>query len=203
MQLIAGTNGEDAANNEDEDMGMDPGESSLALTVVPGSAVTPDGRNGGGVSEVLRGSDESSPSGTETELLYAALSVCSDLHPDPTSDDENEEENINNGGSILYQCALAQRGSTTDELPPPMPGSSGWITAENVGDFFDEEGNWIGNGEAPGPGLGLGAGTVRAWEGDEEGKGIGIEEQEGNDEGEEGEEKDGAAADGTKWRRTS
>lgn len=28
-----------------------------------------------------------------------------------------------------------------------MPGSGGWITAENVEQFFDEEGNWRGRGE--------------------------------------------------------
>lgn len=67
-----------------------------------------------------------------------------------------------------------------------MPGSGGWITAENVGDFFDEEGNWRGGEEftanevlgVPGAGLGEGAGSVR---GREEGEGL---------------------EDETKWRRT-
>jgi nucleotide-sensitive chloride channel 1A len=27
-----------------------------------------------------------------------------------------------------------------------MPGSGGWITAENVHEYFDEEGNWTGPG---------------------------------------------------------
>lgn len=44
-----------------------------------------------------------------------------------------------------------------------MPGSSGWITAENVHEYFDEEGNWIGDDEGGGGvsgELGDGAGTV-------------------------------------------
>ena len=74
----------------------------------------------------------------------------------------------------------------TDGLPPPVPGSGGWITAENMGEFFDEEGNWRGEG------LGPGAGRVRtADEVDgEEVNGDGDEEEEGDGDGE------------TKWRRT-
>ncbi|ERT01762.1 hypothetical protein HMPREF1624_00056 [Sporothrix schenckii ATCC 58251] len=47
--------------------------------------------------------------------------------------------------------------STISDLPPPMPGSGGWITAENAHEFFDEEGNWRGRGGS----LGEGAGRVR------------------------------------------
>ena len=43
------------------------------------------------------------------------------------------------------------------DLPPPMPGSGGWITAENAHEFFDEDGNWRGRGGS----LGEGAGRVR------------------------------------------
>ncbi|CAK7222806.1 hypothetical protein SCUCBS95973_004961 [Sporothrix curviconia] len=59
------------------------------------------------------------------------------------------------------------RGGNTDagtaaiaalsDLPPPMPGSGGWITAENAHEFFDEDGNWRGRGGS----LGEGAGRVR------------------------------------------
>lgn len=43
-----------------------------------------------------------------------------------------------------------------------MPGSTGWITAENVNEFFDADGNWIGGNEEEGVSgeLGEGAGTV-------------------------------------------
>lgn len=63
------------------------------------------------------------------KAIFEAISACSDLHPDPNmSDDEGE----------------------------PELGASGWITAENMNDFIDEDGNFIG-GHAMGPG----AGTVR------------------------------------------
>lgn len=61
--------------------------------------------------------------------IFEAISACSDLHPDPNiSDDEGE----------------------------PELGTGGWITAENMNDFIDEDGNFIG-GHTMGPG----AGTVR------------------------------------------
>lgn len=74
-------------------------------------------------------------------------------------------------------------------LPPPMPGSGGWITAENVDEYFDGEGNWRGG--AGGGRLGAGAGSVRGREEEE------VEEEVGyvNGEGGGGEEE-------TKWRRT-
>ena len=71
--------------------------------------------------------------------------------------------------------------SAYNSLPPSMPGSGGWITAENVGDFFDEEGNWKGEGEAPR--LGAGAGVVRGREDEEVAADDGDREE-------------------TKWRRT-
>lgn len=69
-----------------------------------------------------------------------------------------------------------------------MPGSGGWITAENVGDFFDEEGNF-----RAGESLGEGAGRVRGREDDEDND-RGVEGANGNGENHETEE--------TKWRRT-
>ena len=66
-----------------------------------------------------------------------------------------------------------------------MPGSGGWITAENMDQYFDEEGNWIGGDDDEdeknkGEPLGPGAGTVRTREeGDED------------------------TTDETKWQRTS
>jgi len=71
-------------------------------------------------------------------------------------------------------------GSGDGGLPPPVPGSGGWITAENAG-------TWGGGG------LGPGAGVVRAREEEED-------EEEGYGEGDavEGEE----VGEETKWRRT-
>ncbi len=54
-------------------------------------------------------------------------------------------------------AAAVSGASATSGLPPPMPGSGGWITAENAHEFFDEDGNWRGRGGS----LGEGAGRVR------------------------------------------
>jgi nucleotide-sensitive chloride channel 1A len=117
---------------------------------------------------------------TETQKLYTAVSACSNLHPDPIEEEEQE------GGA--FASGLVFPGAAEGGLPPPMDGSSGWITAENMHEFFDEEGNWIGGGEGPTlPGLGPGAGTVRGREeGDEH---VDLDEE-------------GADEDETKWRRT-
>jgi nucleotide-sensitive chloride channel 1A len=69
--------------------------------------------------------------------IFKAISACSDLHPDPDMSDDGGE---------------------------PELGTGGWITAENMNDFIDEDGNFIG-GHAMGPG----AGTVRTREEREEG----------------------------------
>ena len=128
-----------------------------------------------------------------TQALYTALSACANLHPDPLSSDDGmddmngddehqqrqqpgimfESDDVEGGVSGIYP--LNSNSGSGRGLPPPMPGSGGWITAENVGEFFDEEGNWRGGG-------GSGVGRVR-----------GREEEDGEGEGD-GEE--------TKWRRT-
>jgi nucleotide-sensitive chloride channel 1A len=46
-----------------------------------------------------------------------------------------------------------------------MPGSGGWITADNVHEYFDQEGNWIGGEEGDGTGDGDGAGGEELGEG--------------------------------------
>jgi chloride channel, nucleotide-sensitive, 1A len=63
------------------------------------------------------------------KAIFKAISACSDLHPDPDMSDDGEM---------------------------PELGTGGWITAENMHEFIDEDGNFIG-GQAMGPG----AGTVR------------------------------------------
>lgn len=115
-------------------------------------------------------SDE--PEETPTQMLYNAVSACSNLHPDPVQpgDEDDQDEEGKFMFSEAYGTVLGEAGG---EMPPAMPGSSGWITVENMHEFFDEEGNPLGPG----------AGTVRA-----------------RDE-ENGDEADGEA-DETKWRRT-
>lgn len=127
---------------------------------------------------------------TPTQTLYAAVSACSNLHPDPVEPgDEDEDDYEGEGGA--FQSGLVSMGSAEGGLPPPVEGSSGWITAENMHEFFDEEGNWIAGGEEPTLPLGPGAGTVRQRE-EEEGEGV---------DGEEGVNGDGSGEE-TKWRRT-
>ncbi|KAE8352774.1 regulator of volume decrease after cellular swelling-domain-containing protein [Aspergillus coremiiformis] len=141
-------------------------EECISLTVVP----PPDRQ------QDERGDDK--PDETPTQALYNAVSACSNLHPDPVSDDEE------GGGSSLFQSGLVEAGSGDGGLPPAVDGSSGWITADNMHEFFDEKGNWIGGGEEPSLPLGPGAGSVRTRDGENgDGDGDAMEEE-------------------TKWRRT-
>ncbi|KAF7526501.1 hypothetical protein G7054_g10773 [Neopestalotiopsis clavispora] len=87
--------------------------------------------------------------------LFNQISACQNLHPDPADEDEDDDgedytDRIVFEGEALEGLPGAFQGDANGGLPPPMPGSSGWITAENVGDYFDDEGNWIGGGGAAG-----------------------------------------------------
>lgn len=134
--------------------------------------------------------------------LFNAVSACADLHPDaisqPSSPSSSRASN-----DIVFDSTIedlsdlpgAAHGSNDGGLPPPFPGSGGWITAENVGQFFNEDGEFVGGGrglmgEAEAEGdvvqvLGEGAGRVR---GREETDGQGVNGDGSVDEG--------------KWRRT-
>lgn len=101
--------------------------------------------------------------------LYEAMANCSDLNPDPNNgedDSEDEYDRIVFEGSAEHEAIEGftgvLRGANNGGLPPPMPGSGGWITADNVNEYFDEEGNWIGQGAGEEEELGEGAGRVRA-----------------------------------------
>ncbi|CRK18813.1 hypothetical protein BN1723_011702 [Verticillium longisporum] len=107
------------------------------------------------------------PVGSSVQQLYAAISACSDLHPDPVEEDDDEEEDrivFEGEHEALEGFSGVLRGNANGGLPPPFPGSSGWITAENVNEYFDADGNWIGEGAEEGVSgeLGEGAGRVRA-----------------------------------------
>ncbi|KAJ5104434.1 hypothetical protein NUU61_001781 [Penicillium alfredii] len=184
-------------------------EQCITLTVVPphepgsvgGSSATVEATTAT-VAERATQDLSDAPEETPTQLLYDAVSACSNLHPDPVEpgdeeyeDDEVEGEadgedkvprhrTLEEQGEALYRLGREALDSRND-LPPPVAGSSGWITADNMHEFFDEEGNWIAGGEPPSLPLGPGAGTVRARE--ENGQ------TEENGEGED---------DETKWRRT-
>jgi chloride channel, nucleotide-sensitive, 1A len=108
-----------------------------------------------------------------TQKLFNAVSACANLHPDPvgsSSEVDGEEDDLD---VPVYDYEVV------NGLPPPIPGSSGWITADNMDQFFDEDGNWRAGG------LGPGAGLVR--ERDNE-----ASEEESSING----------TDETKWRRT-
>jgi chloride channel, nucleotide-sensitive, 1A len=129
---------------------------TVDLTIVPpaSSATTETGGDG---------SNSSQP---EVSKLYEAISACSNLHPDPVDGEEDDEEDdrIIFEGSEEHEALEGftgvMRGAADGGLPPPLPGSSGWITAENVHEYFDEDGNWIGEDGVSGE-LGEGAGRVR------------------------------------------
>lgn len=108
---------------------------------------------------------------TAAQQLYDAVSSCSDLHPDPddADDDDGEFDRVVFEGGAEHEAlegfAGVLRGSSNGALPPPMPGSGGWITADNVHEFFDGEGNWLGRDADAHDGadgeLGGGAGRTR------------------------------------------
>lgn len=105
------------------------------------------------------------------QALYEAVSNCSNLHPDPSQQEDEEMEDGGMSSRIVFEGNVgyegisglpgALQGASDGGLPPPFPGSGGWITAENVGEYFDTDGNWIGGGEGEEEPLGEGAGRVR------------------------------------------
>lgn len=86
---------------------------------------------------VLPPNHASSTDSTCIQDIFSAMNTCADLHPDPNADEGGED--------------------IEDDLT--APGASGWITAENMDQYVDEEGNF--SGMVIGEELGPGAGTVR------------------------------------------
>ena len=72
--------------------------------------------------------------GPPVSAMYTAVTACQNLHPDPPLPGEQEEG---------------------------LPGSSGWITAENMHEYVDDEGNFIDGGRLASPSMGPGAGSKR------------------------------------------
>ncbi|KAF3053985.1 hypothetical protein E8E11_003548 [Didymella keratinophila] len=98
----------------------------------------------------------SAPDSACISTIFSAMNTCADLHPDPDADDD---------GDVDFEDDTA-------------PGASGWITAENIDQYVDEEGNF--SGMVIGEELGPGAGTVRQRD----------------------DEPNGVNGDETKWSRT-
>ncbi|KIW99379.1 uncharacterized protein Z518_11367 [Rhinocladiella mackenziei CBS 650.93] len=151
---------------------------SISVTIIPTASPPP-------ATATEEDPAEDKPEQTPVMAMFTALSNCSNLHPDPVDPGDGDD-----GGSHLFQAGLAFPGTTDGGLPPAIPGSGGWITAENMHEFVDEDGNWIENrdeeDDVEEEGLGPGAGTVRARQEDNQGNGDAGDE-----------------ADETKWRRTS
>jgi nucleotide-sensitive chloride channel 1A len=95
------------------------------------------------------------------------MNTCADFHPDPDYDDEDVMD---------------------DRFDETAPGATGWITAENMDQYMDEDGNFAGTVIGGGSELGPGAGTVRT-------RGDGEAEANGTN-GADGEEHEG------KYQRT-
>ncbi|KAI0392624.1 regulator of volume decrease after cellular swelling-domain-containing protein [Xylariaceae sp. FL0594] len=103
--------------------------------------------------------------------LFNQISACSNLNPDPRVEGEDDEDDEFDADHIIFEGDVDSgeaieglpgvlQGDVNGGLPPPMPGSSGWITADNVDQYFDADGNWIGEGGVSDE-LGDGAGRVR------------------------------------------
>lgn len=104
---------------------------------------------------------------TSIKEIYQAMNTCADLHPDPNDESVGDEDG---------------------DFDETAPGATGWITADNMDNYLDEEGNFRGEimREGEGDQLGPGAGTVRPRDGDEEEHINGVEAVHGE----------------TKWQRT-
>lgn len=140
------------------------------LTFVPSSRQEEASAPGGEVNG-------ESPQQAEEALgqkLYDAVTACSNLYPDPLQEDSDEDglgyTGVTGGEELFQQGMGASGGAETNGLPPPFPGSGGWITAENVHEHFDEEGNWRNNPAEPS------GGTVRPREQNDDGKETGGED---------------------------
>lgn len=93
---------------------------------------------------VLPPNYNTTPETTCIKAIFSAMNTCADLHPDPNGSDAGEEDET-------------------------APGATGWITAENMDQYLDEDGNFRGaviGGEDED--LGPGAGSVRPREEDDE-----------------------------------
>jgi chloride channel, nucleotide-sensitive, 1A len=171
MQLTARFPDPGTGEEDDED-------DSISLTIIPQNDAPPPPTT----TDPDSTTDDHSPQ-PPTVAIFTALSNCSNLHPDPVTDEQGSAGLENSG---LFQAGMIASGDASGGLPPPMPGSGGWITAENMGEYFDAEGNWIAeDGAGQGGALGLGAGSVRPRDGDDDET---APENGMNDE--------------TKWRRT-
>ncbi|KAI1125864.1 regulator of volume decrease after cellular swelling-domain-containing protein [Nemania abortiva] len=146
-------------SSPDDDESFEP----IELTLIPYKAISAPGPDELTIDPL---------NAERTNALFNQISACSNLNPDPRNEDDDEDEDDEfNADHIIFESSVDQgvaidglpgvlQGNNSGGLPPPMPGSSGWITADNVNEYFDEDGNWIGDNGVSGE-LGDGAGRVR------------------------------------------
>lgn len=88
------------------------------------------------------------------QVLFEAVSACSDLHPDSAPEEGDTLDGAENEPSMISRDITCEginglpgvfRGASDGGYPPPFPGSSGWITADNISEYIDKDGNWIGD----------------------------------------------------------
>lgn len=126
-------------------------DGSFALTVVPGvNEVQETNGTNHSSSEPLEEGAESvtipaliasiDPLQTPISILFSAVSSCANLHPDPQSPGSSGPTSPDQRFGGIGDSADSAYQVLPDGLPPPMPGSGGWITAENMHEHFDENG---------------------------------------------------------------
>ena len=111
------------------------------------------------------------------EALFHAVATCSALHGDGEEDEEDGDDRIVFEGGEVEGLPGVMRGVSAGGLPPPMPGSNVWFTAENVDQYFDEDGNFLEGQKDEEEELGEGAGRVRGREEERE-EGVDGKEEE-------------------------
>ncbi|KAI9830348.1 MAG: hypothetical protein M1819_005729 [Sarea resinae] len=204
--------GEDAMqiSDDDDDEGSAP---TFALTIIPSASSTsssPSSTSPSTSTTPAPTAISADPAAPPTEALFAALSACANLHPDPPSQPSSR------GSPRLDTADLSIPGSSS-VLGSGISGlGGGWITSENMHEYFDADGNpRVGGG---GGALGPGAGSVRARaeDADEDEVGeaevLGLGERDGardvlvhgdgNGDGNGDGDADGEGEGGNKWRRT-
>lgn len=147
MQLLSPSQNPETAETDEE-------PDSISLTIVPQNDAPPPPTT----TDPNSTTEDHSPQ-PPTVAMFTALSNCSNLNPDPVTEDQ-----LGAGlqDSALFHAGMIAPGDLNGGLPPAMPGSSGWITAENVGEYFDEDGNWIGDDDrVPEEATSATTGTVR------------------------------------------
>jgi nucleotide-sensitive chloride channel 1A len=133
---------------------------------------------------------------TPVEQFFEALSACSNLNPDSANSSDAGQQILTEDE---YFVDDETEGTGVDGLPPAFPGSGGWITADNVNQFFDADGNWVGRA---GAGTTGGAGATDGVSSSVERLGDITGRRREREDNEADGDKAGEATDETKWRRT-